>query len=256
MANIRNQCTWVHLNEPDKATGKCKDLVNMAVAKARLLQPLDYITVGVNRRALVIGGGVAGMTSALALADQGYVVDLVERKDRLGQCPQAAHYLAGRTVKPRLDALIRKVTGSDRITIHYNARVEEVSGVVGNFTTTLSTGAAIDHGWWSLPSGRTAAARRHVPVQQNPNVLLSLDLDQEIMEKSERLKTAQAAAFILCVGSRTRSGPTATRSAAPLVENAIKLKTINPEMDVYILYRDMRTYGERKRSTSGPGNWG
>ena len=84
MANIRNQCTWVHLNEPDKATAKCKDLVNMGVAKARLLQPLEYITVGINHKALVVGGGVAGMTSALALADQGYVVDLVERKDRLG----------------------------------------------------------------------------------------------------------------------------------------------------------------------------
>ena len=72
MANIRNQCTWVHQDEPDQATEKCQDLMNMAVAKARLLEPLEYITVGINRRALVVGGGVAGMTSALALADQGY----------------------------------------------------------------------------------------------------------------------------------------------------------------------------------------
>ena len=109
MANIRNQCTWVHQNEPDKATEKCKDLVNMAVAKARLLQPLDYITVGVNQRALVIGGGVAGMTSALALADQGYEVHLVERKDRLGGNALKLHTTwRGGLVKPRLDALIRE----------------------------------------------------------------------------------------------------------------------------------------------------
>jgi heterodisulfide reductase subunit A-like polyferredoxin len=104
MANIRNQCTWVHQNEPDKATAKCQDLVNMAVAKARLLQPLEYLTVGVKDTALVIGGGVAGMTSALALADQGYKVHLVERKDRLGGNALKLHTTwRGGLVKPRLE---------------------------------------------------------------------------------------------------------------------------------------------------------
>ena len=249
MANIRNQCTWVHLNEPDMATDKCKGLVNMAVAKARLLQPLDYITVSVNRRALVIGGGVAGMTSALALADQGYVVDLVERKDRLGGNALKLHTTwRGGLVKPRLDALIRKVTGHDQITIHYNARVEGVSGVVGNFTSTLSTGAAIEHGVVVIAIGAEPLRPEGMYLyKQNPNVLLSLDLDREIMENRERLKTAQAAAFILCVGSRTPERPYCNKvCCAHSVESAIKLKTINPEMDVYILYRDMRTYGERE----------
>ena len=142
----------------------------MAVAKARLLQPLDYITVGVNHRALVIGGGVAGMTSALALADQGYEVHLVERKDRLGGNALKLHTTwRGGLVKPRLDALIRKVTNNDKITIHYNAMVEGVSGVVGNFTSTLSTGEDIDHGIVVIAiGGRTAAARRHVPLQGEP----------------------------------------------------------------------------------------
>jgi heterodisulfide reductase subunit A len=249
MANIRNQCTWVHLNEPDKATGKCKALVNMAVAKARLLQPLDYITVSVNRRALVIGGGGAGMTSALALADQGYVVDLAERKDRLGGNALKLHTTwRGGLVKPRLDALIRKVTGHDQITIHYNARVEGVSGVVGNFKSTLSTGAEIDHGVVVIAIGAEPLRPEGMYLyKQNPNVLLALDLDREIIEKSERLKEAQAAAFILCVGSRTPERPYCNKvCCAHAVESAIKLKTINPEMDVYILYRDMRTYGERE----------
>jgi heterodisulfide reductase subunit A2 len=249
MANIRNQCTWVHLGEPEKATGKCKDLVNMAVSKARLLQPLDYITVSVNRRALVIGGGVAGMTSALALADQGYIVDLVERKDQLGGNALKLHTTwRGGLVKPRLDALIRKVTGNERISIHYNAMVEGVSGVVGNFTSTLSTGAAIDHGVVVIAIGAEPLRPEGMYLyKENPNVLLALDLDREIMAQSERLKTAQGAAFILCAGSRTPERPYCNKvCCAHAVENAIKLKTINPEMDVYILYRDMRTYGERE----------
>ena len=142
MANIRNQCTWVHLNEPDQATGKSKDLVNMAVAKARLLQPLAYLTVGVNHKALVVGGGVSGMTSALALANQGYQVHLVERKARLGGNARKLHTTwRGGLVGPRLDAKIGKVTNHPNITIHYQAMVTEVSGVVGNFTSKLSTGA-------------------------------------------------------------------------------------------------------------------
>jgi heterodisulfide reductase subunit A len=205
--------------------------------------------VSVNRRALVIGGGVAGMTSALALADQGYVVYLAERKDRLGGNALKLHTTwRGGLVKPRLDALIRKVTGHDQITIHYNARVEGVSGVVGNFTSTLSTGAEIDHGVVVIAIGAEPLRPEGMYLyKQNPNVLLSLDLDGEIISKSERLKKAQAAAFILCVGSRTPERPYCNKvCCAHAVESAIKLKTINPEMDVYILYRDMRTYGERE----------
>ncbi|MEW6659858.1 MAG: 2Fe-2S iron-sulfur cluster-binding protein [Thermodesulfobacteriota bacterium] len=249
MANIRNQCTWVHQNEPVLATEKCKDLVNMAVAKARLLTPLEYITVDVNRKALVIGGGVAGMTAALGLADQGYEVHLVERKDKLGGNALKLHTTwRGGLVKPRLDALLRKVLNHEKIIIHYHAIVEGVTGVVGNFTSTLSTGEAIDHGIVVIAIG----AEPYRPegeylYKQNPNVLLSLDLDREIMEKNERLKKIQAAAFIQCVGSRSPERPYCNKvCCAHSVENAIKLKVINPEMEVYILYRDMRTYGERE----------
>jgi heterodisulfide reductase subunit A2 len=249
MANIRNQCTWVHQGEPVKATQKCMDLVNMAVAKARLLQPLEYITVGVNSKALVIGGGAAGCTAALALADQGYEVDLVERKDKLGGNALKLHTTwRGGLVKPRLDALLRKVTGHEKIKIHYNAIVEAVSGVVGNFTSTLSTGQDINHGIVVIAiGGEPLRPEGEYLYKQNPNVLLSLDLDAEIMAKSERLKAAQAVAFIQCVGSRTPERPYCNKvCCAHSVENAVKLKVMNPDRDVYILYRDMRTYGERE----------
>ena len=249
MANIRNQCTWVHQNEPALATEKCKDLVNMAVAKARLLTPLEYITVDVNHTALVIGGGVAGCSAALGLADQGYEVHLVERTDRLGGHALKLHTTwRGGLVKPRLDVLLRKVRDHEKIHIHYNALVDGVSGVVGNFTSTLSTGEAINHGIVVLAIGGTPyRPEGEYLYKQNPNVLLSLDLDKEIMEKSERLKKAQAAAFIQCVGSRSPEHPYCNKVCCfHTVENAIKLKVLNPEMEVYVFYRDMRTYGERE----------
>jgi len=249
MANIRNQCTWVHQNEPELATRKCQDLVNMAVAKARLLQPLEYLTVGVNKKALVIGGGVSGMTSALTLADQGYEVHLVERKYRLGGNALKLHTTwRGGLVRPRMDALIDKVTTHDNIVIHFNSMVTGVAGVVGNFTTTLSNGQAIDHGIVVIAIGAEPFRPEGMYLyKENPNVLLSLELDEEIAQQSDRLKQAQAVAFIQCVGSRIPERPYCNKvCCAHSVESAIKLKVMNPEMEVFILYRDMRTYGERE----------
>jgi len=249
MANIRNHCTWVHQGEPEAATEKCKDLVNMAVAKARLLTPLQYIAVGITRTALVIGGGVTGMTTALALADQGYQVHLAERKDRLGGNALRLHSTwRGGLVGPRLERLIGQVLNHPKITVHYKSIVEAVSGVVGNFKTTLSRHQVIEHGIVVIAIG----AEPYRPVGQylygqNPNVLLSLDLDQEIAGETDRLKKAQVVAFIQCVGSRTPERPYCNKvCCSHSVENALKLKEMNPEMEVYVLFRDMRTYGERE----------
>jgi len=249
MANIRNQCTWVHQRQPEAATQKCKDLVRMAVAKARLLEPLDYITVPVNKTALVVGGGVTGMTAALNLAEQGFEVHLAERKDRLGgNALRLRHTWRGSLVGPRLEELINKVKNHPNLTIHYESIVTGVSGVVGNFRTTLSRNQVIDHGIVILAIG----AEPYRPVGQylygsNPNVFLSLDLDQELTEESERLRQARAVAFIQCVGSRTPDRPYCSKvCCSHSVENALKLKELNPDLDVYILFRDMRTYGERE----------
>jgi heterodisulfide reductase subunit A len=249
MANIRNQCTWVHLKEPAAATEKCKDLVRMAVAKARLLEPLEYISVPVERTALVIGGGVSGMTAALALADQGYAVHLAERKDRLGGNALRLHTTwRGGLVGPRLENLIARVKSHPRITIHYRSIVTEVSGVVGNYQTILSRHQVIHHGVVVFAIG----AEPYRPVGQylygeHPDVLLSLDLDQEIAEESDHLQQAQAVAFIQCVGSRTAERPYCSKvCCSHSVESALKLKEMNPDLEVYVLFRDMRTYGERE----------
>ena len=249
MANIRNQCTWVHQQEPEAATEKCMDLVRMGVAKARLLEPLDYITVPVNKTALVVGGGITGMTAALNLADRGFEVHLAERKDRLGGNALRLHTTwRGGLVGPRLEDLIGKVKNHPQITVHYKSLVAEVSGVVGNFRTTLSRHQVIDHGIVVLAVG----AEPYRPVGQylygqNPHVLLSLDLDQEMAEETHRIMEAQAVAFIQCVGSRTAERPYCSKVCCThSVESALKLKELNPDLEVYILFRDMRTYGERE----------
>ena len=249
MANIRNQCTWVHQGVPEAATGKCQDLIRMAVAKARLLQPLDYLAVPINKTALVVGGGVAGLTSALGLADQGFKVHLVERTKRLGGNARKLHTTwRGGLVGPRLESLIQRVTSHPNISLHFDTLVEGVTGVVGNFASTLSNTDVIHHGIVVLAIG----GEPYRPVgeylyKKNPKVLLSLDLDMAIMGESEQLHQAQAVAFIQCVGSRIPERPYCNKvCCAHSVENAIKLKVMNPQREVYILYRDMRTYGERE----------
>ena len=249
MANIRNQCTWVHQHDPEAATDKCKDLVRMAAAKAGLLSPLEYVSVPVNKKALVVGGGVSGMTAALGLADQGYETHLVERKDRLGGNALRLHSTwRGGLVGWRLQRLLAMVLNHPRITVHYKAIVTGVEGVVGNFRSKLSSGAVINHGVVIMATG----AEPYRPEGQylykkHPNVLLSLDLDQEFINDTDRLKEAQAFAFIQCVGSRIPERPYCMKvCCSHSVENALKIKEMDPDKDVYVLYRDMRTYGERE----------
>ena len=249
MANIRNQCTWVHQQEPQQATAKCLDLIRMGIAKARMLKPLEYLSVPVNKRALVIGGGMAGMTAALALADQGFDVHLVERLDRLGGNARKLHSTwRDEPVQTMVDGMVEKVEKQPRITVHFWALVDEVSGSVGNFKSKLSTGQEIEHGIVVIATGAEPLRPEGTYLyKQHPNVLLALDLDRELARGTLRVKNARGVAFIQCVGSRIPERPYCNRvCCSHSVENAIRLKDMNPDMEVYILYRDMRTYGERE----------
>jgi len=219
------------------------------VAKARLLQPLEYLSVPINKTALVVGGGLAGMTSALGLADQGFQVHLVERKKQLGGNARKLHTTwRGGLVSNRLEAIIGKVTSHPNISIHFDSIIEKAAGVVGNFTSTLANQEVIQHGIVVLAIGASPyRPEGEYLYNQNPNVLLSQDMDAEIMQGTERLQNAQSVAFIQCVGSRIPERPYCNKvCCAHSVENSIKLKTLYPDLDVFILYRDMRTYGERE----------
>ncbi|MCK8603749.1 FAD-dependent oxidoreductase [Desulfoferrobacter suflitae] len=248
MANIRDQDSWVHQSEPAAATQKAKDLVRMAVAKIGLQQPLTELQLNITKSGLVIGGGIAGMEAALALAAQGYPVTLVERAEKLGG--HARKLLAvwdGEHVAPYLDDLIGRLGAHPLITVRTGCQVKEVSGFVGNFHTVLEENGGrhqVDHGAAIIATG----AEPYIPTEylygQSDRVYLNLDLDRAIHEHRQSIANARSAVFIQCVASRIPERPYCSRICCThSVQNALCLKELNPDMEVYVLYRDIRTFG-------------
>ena len=252
MCNIRDQCSWVHMNDPEKATDKAKDLVRMAVAKARMNKPLTDISVPVNPNGLVIGGGVAGMVSALSLAEQDFNVDLVEKGDRLGG--QALNLYAtykGDRIKPYVEDLVEKVNAHPLIHVYLNTTVTDASGFVGSFKSTLMVGNGekkeLEHGAIIMATGGTPYKPEEYLYGKDPNVLLTLELDQEIMKGSARIRDARSIVFIQCVGSRIPERPYCSKVCCThSIHRALTLKRLYPDMNIYILYRDIRTFGDRE----------
>jgi len=243
MANIRDQCSWVHMREPEKATEKAKDLVRIAVAKARLIQPLADLSVPVNHHGLVIGGGVAGMVSALDLAQQGFKTSLVERGGSLGgQALKLYSTYQGGRVKPYVEDLIDQVNRHSFIDVYLNTTVKDASGFVGNFKSTLvdeeGEQVQLDHGAIIIATGGKPYKPKKYLYGKDPNVILSLEFDEEIMRGRDRIKDAQCAVFIQCVGSRTPERPYCSKACCThSIQSALTLKKLNPEMSIYILYR-------------------
>jgi heterodisulfide reductase subunit A len=253
MANIRDQNTWVHQSQPEEATVKAKDLVRMAVAKVALTKPLYPKHVPVTKSALVVGGGVAGMVSALSLAEQGFSACLVEKSESLGgQARNLSKTWKGESVVAYLEGLIDAVTRHPKVEVFLNTEVRSTSGTAGNFTTTLVSkgpelhSSKLTHGVAILATGGRPLSTSEYLYGQNPNVLCWFDLDRLTAAAPERVKNAQAAVFIQCVGSRDSVRPYCSKICCThAVTSALQLKEMNPEMDVFILYRDIRTYGAR-----------
>jgi heterodisulfide reductase subunit A len=249
MANIRNQDSWVHANDPDAATAKAMDLVRMAVAKAFLAAPLRETDLPVDRAALVVGGGIAGLTAALSLSRQGYPVHLVERNAVLGgQARRLNSAFRGEPVGAYLEAQIQAVKADERISVHLNTTVENVEGFVGNFETTLSGGqAAVRHGVALLATG----AEEYRPVEylygQHAAVVTQLEMDALLRQTDVRIDQAGDVVFIQCVGSRSPERPYCSKVCCThSIKNALAIKARNPGANIYILYRDIRTYGTRE----------
>jgi heterodisulfide reductase subunit A len=247
MANIRNQCTWVHSDDKETATQKSKDLVRMAVNRASLLEPIPDVSVEIEKSALVIGGGVAGMTAALSLADQGFPATIVEKSSDLGGAAKDLKTTwKGQDVQEYLSGLIDQVKQHSDIEVLTDAQVVDASGFVGNFETQVSNGndtKTVKHGVTIIATGGTAADTDEYLYNQNPRVVRWHDLEHE----PEKLKDAESVVFIQCVGSRDDNRPYCSRiCCTSSILQAISIKEENPETDVFILYRDIRTYGERE----------
>jgi heterodisulfide reductase subunit A len=250
MANIRDQCSWVHMREKQKATHKARDLIRMAVANARLIRPLGELMVSVIQKGLVIGGGVAGMTAALKLAEQGYEVFLLEKEAQLGGNLRNVHYtLEGEDVQSFLKDLIGKVTSNPSIHVMTNALVVDFSGSKGNFSTGVMVAPTmyyrkIEHGITILATGAEEWKPTEYLYGQDPRILTQLELEKRAATHPEEIARAQEVVMIQCVGSRNEERPYCSRTCcATAVKNALKIKELNPNAKISILYRDMRTYG-------------
>jgi heterodisulfide reductase subunit A-like polyferredoxin len=248
MANIRNQDSWVHSDAPEKASGKAKHLVKMAVARAATLHPLHEKKIPVIKRALVIGGGVAGMNAALGLADQGFPVVLIEKEDKLGG--MANHLTAtieGADVGIYLEELIQKVTSHSQIQVLTRSLIVGFSGFKGNFTTEVLVGPGmyerkIDHGVVVLATGATEYSPKEFLYGQNENVVTQVELAKRLKEKGA--EDLSQVVMIQCVGSRNDENPNCSRICCQsAVKNALHIKKLQPDAQIFILYRDIRTYG-------------
>jgi len=251
MANIRNQCSWVHGQTPEAATEKAKDLTRMAVAKVALHQPLTEPELSVNPKALIIGGGVAGMTAARALSAQGYHSFLIEQSDRLGGRALMLHETwDGGNVQAFLKQLVQEVTADEKIEVRLNAKIKKVDGFVGNFKTVVERGGAeeiLEHGVALIASGATEFKPDLYFYGKDPRVLTALELDQKLIQKDGSLAAVKTALFIQCVGSRIPERPYCSKVCCThSIKDALVLKALRPEMDVIVLYRDMRSYGLRE----------
>ncbi|MDH7509287.1 MAG: CoB--CoM heterodisulfide reductase iron-sulfur subunit A family protein [Methanomassiliicoccales archaeon] len=242
MANIRDQCSWVHMKEKEKATKKAKDLVRMSVMRAALLSPLPTQKVPVKKAALVIGGGLAGMTAALEIAAQGYPVHIVEKEKELGGNLRRIRYLiTGSDPREILNEIIKKVSENPLIKTHLATTVEDISGYVGNFTTTLSSGEKIEHGVIIVATGGVEYRPEEYLYGVSSRVVTQTQFGKMLEEDNLSAKTV---AIIQCVGSRNREFPNCSRICCfTSIANAIELKRRHPETTVYILYKDIRTYG-------------
>jgi heterodisulfide reductase subunit A len=248
MANIREHCSWVHAREKEEATQKAKDIIRISVARTAHLESLQEIDLPVNKAALVVGGGIAGMTCALSIANQGHEVHLVEREKELGGTARRIyHTLEGLDVQAYLRDLVRKVYQNPLIHVYMDATITGTTGYIGNFVTRLKSERGvteIQHGATVIAVGADVYEPTEYLCGQDARVMTHLELEEQINQGNEKVIHAESLVMIQCVGCRNEDRNYCSRvCCSESIKNALRLKEINPQMDVYILFRDVRTYG-------------
>jgi len=244
MANIRDQCSWIHMGEPEKATSKAKNLVRMAVAKSRLLEPLYESKLPVTHAAIVVGGGLSGLTAALDIASQGFHVDILEKSGELGgNAAKIHHEEGGQRVSDYASKLIAKVRDCKNITVHLKTEVVDVGGFVGNFKVQTTAGE-IETGAIVVAVGADEYKPKEHLYGQDSRVITQLELEDKLRKGPA---PSGAIAMIQCVGSRNTEAPYCSRvCCANAIKNAISVRKSNPKADVYVFHKDIRTYGFRE----------
>jgi heterodisulfide reductase subunit A len=255
MANIRNQCSWIHSNDYEGGTKKAKSLVHMAVARAWQLEPLKTSTVPVNHSALIIGGGAAGMTAALTLADQGFPVHIIERENQLGGNLHNLRYFVptngdSNQMSPQeylIDTVMR-VKGHPLIQVHLNTELVDTGGFKGNFTSTLKQENQTfqeQHGAIIVATGGVEYKGNEYAYGQHPDIITQLEFEDLLSGAGTTDQLPQSVVMIQCVGPGEQYCSRLCCTTA--LKNALKLKELNPSAQITILYRDIRTYGFKER---------
>ena len=248
MGNIREHNSWVHSKEKEDALDKAKDIIRMSVARACHLAPLKEFDLPVNKVALVVGSGIAGMTCAISIANQGHEVHLLERDTELGGMARKIHHtLEGLDVQAYLHDLIKKVYQHPSIHVYTDATILEAAGYVGNFTTRVKSERGvreIKHGAAIIATGANVYKPTEYLYGTDERVMTHLELEEQIEKRNEKVINAKNLVMIQCVGCRNEDRNYCSRiCCSESIKNALKLKDLNPKMDIYILFRDIRTYG-------------
>ena len=246
MVNIRDQCSWVHMQERQEGNQKAMDLIRMGVAKAALLQPQEPIQSEMDPKALVIGGGISGMTSALALANRGYQVFLVEKSKELGGLLRNLHKLAPANVDAQ-ELLARQseaVKNHENIRLLTSTTIKEIQGYIGHYNVTVSTNGSEDNfgvGVIIIATGAKVLKPEGLYNYDGKGVITQLEL--EGLFRTNKFK-ANNVVMIQCVGARNEERKYCSRICCmTAIKNAIAVKEKNPKASVHILYRDIQAYG-------------
>ncbi|MEW5946844.1 MAG: FAD-dependent oxidoreductase [bacterium] len=255
MANIREHASWVHRDNPGLATEKAKALTEAAVMKAALLRPLKSAASAVVPSLLVLGGGVSGMNAALAAAAQNVPVHLVEKEGSLGGNMKNIFYtLDGNDPGAYLESLIARVESSPNITVHLNRTLKKLEGHVGHFSSVIAPAdgaggeTVIEHGAIIVATGGAEYKPAEYLYGRNGRVLTQLEMESKLARAPEFARGLSSVVMIQCVGSRCEERDYCSRvCCSHAVKNALRLKELNPDAHVYVLYRDVRTYGFREK---------
>jgi heterodisulfide reductase subunit A len=247
-ANIREQCAFVHEGHPKLATEKAMALMNMAVERARRIQPIRKGKQKVEKKGLVVGGGLAGMTASLRLAEQGYEVYLVEKGEALGGNLKEVFYtLKGSNPQAFLQALVQQVESNGLIHPYLGAEVVGFEKKNGHYTTKIrhqNEEKILNHGALVLATGGREVTAKEYLYGEDPRVITQRQLEKMVHQNDQSLKEIGSVVMIQCVGSRDEAHPYCSRiCCSHAVKNALRLKQVNPKVNVYVLYRDVRTYG-------------
>ncbi len=247
MTNIRDQCSWVHMHEPKEATEKAKDLVRSIVAKAALLKPLKKPVISVTQVGLIIGGGVSGMTAALELAKQGFEVHLIEKEKELGGHLRTMYSLLGEKGDPKekVNAIVDEVMKNDKIHVYTEAEVAEVQGFVGNFKSKIhqrnGSEKEIQHGIVIVATGAVEYRPTEYFYDKDPRVVTQHELEEDLAKGEFNAKNV---VMVQCIGARTKERPNCSRiCCGQAIKNALKIKEVSPQTEVYVLFKDIRSYG-------------